>query len=69
MTLNESWSSWMDLREGLDGRLSWYTTQYIEVVRLRRIHVNMTLAGATSGLILTLAAFTIRPSRVLHMRR
>jgi hypothetical protein len=68
MSLTESWWAWMDLREGLDGRLSWYTARYIEAVRLRRVHVYMTLFGAGVGLVTTLAAFVMRKSKAGQLR-
>ena len=62
LTLLDSWSYWMALRQGLDRRVSWYTYQFIESHRILRVHTYMCLAAAAIGLAITLTAFIFRRS-------
>jgi hypothetical protein len=64
LTLMESWSAWMALRQGLDRRMSWHTAQYVESVQMHRMHTYVAFAGAAVGPAISLLAFVMRKSRV-----
>ncbi len=64
LTLLDSWSVWMELRQGLDNRVSPYTYYMIETLRTLRVQSYFCLATAAVGLAITAAAFLSRKSRV-----
>ena len=64
LTLLDSWSLWMALRQGLDRRVSWYTHRLIDANNILRVQTYMCLAAAAVGLVITLIAFIMRRSRI-----
>ena len=64
LTLFESWSAWMALRQGLDRRVSWFTYQLIKSHEILRLHTYLCLAISVVGLAITLTAFVLRRNRI-----
>lgn len=64
MTLGESWSAWMELRQGLDRQLSVHTIGLIEARRMLRIQTYMCFGAAAAGLAISISAFVMRRSRI-----
>ena len=64
LTLLESWSVWMSLRQGLDRRVSWLTYHLIKSHEILRFQTYLCLAVSAVGLAITLTAFVMRRSRI-----
>lgn len=59
----ESWRLWMDLRQGLQRRISVYTYQLIEAKRQFRLATYACVGTAMLGLAMSLIAFLMRKKR------
>lgn len=59
----QSWQTWMDLRQGLQGQISWYTYQLIAAQRQFRLAMYACLATAVVGLGMSFTAFLMRKHR------
>ncbi|MGM0486903.1 MAG: hypothetical protein ACQESR_09115 [Planctomycetota bacterium] len=59
----ESWQLWMDLRQGLQGQISWYTYHLIEAKRQFRLATYACVATAVVGIGMSLTAFLMRKQR------
>ena len=59
----ESWQAWMELRQGLQRRVSWFTYYMVESRKQLRLTTYVCVGTALFGIALSLSAFIMRKKR------